>query len=116
MAKSQGRRLKDTLRSKGLIGPISKDRKKNKKDDADIVKSIRNIFNPFDVKTTNQKHQVLGRKITGAVGKPGVSKQIGEEKVIISFEGMFRIIVLTDFSSDGVLFSWNHRGRIRQEG
>lgn len=34
-------------------------------------------FNPFDEKVTKQKHEVLGRKVKGAVGRPGLAKQGG---------------------------------------
>lgn len=34
-------------------------------------------LNPFDEKVTRQKHDVLGRKVKGAVGRPGLAKQGG---------------------------------------
>ncbi|GAA97776.1 uncharacterized protein L969DRAFT_91325 [Mixia osmundae IAM 14324] len=36
-------------------------------------------LNQFDVKVTKQKHEVLGRKIKGALGRPAVSRQVGIE-------------------------------------
>ena len=34
-------------------------------------------FNPFDERVTNQKHQVLGQKVKGAVGRPALAKTGG---------------------------------------
>ncbi|CAO1634742.1 unnamed protein product [Sympodiomycopsis kandeliae] len=34
-------------------------------------------FNPFDEKVTKQKHEVLGQKVKGAVGRPALAKQGG---------------------------------------
>lgn len=87
MAKSQLKQLKESLKAQGLVGSIqgkkgrkNVDKHKSRADREEAVQAIRAAFNPFDVKTTRQKQDVLGRKITGAQGKPGISKQIGEEQ------------------------------------
>jgi nucleolar protein 14 len=38
-------------------------------------------MNPFDVQVTKTKHDVGGRKIKGAVGRPAQSKQAGIQQV-----------------------------------
>jgi nucleolar protein 14 len=93
MAKSQLKKLKESLKSHGLIGndQTKKGRKnldkhKSRIDRADAIQNIRAAFNPFDVKTTKQKQDVLGRKVIGAQGKPGISKQIGEEQRRVAYE------------------------------
>jgi hypothetical protein len=35
------------------------------------------------MKVTNAKFEVLGRKVKGAVGKPALTKQVGEDNVRI---------------------------------
>ncbi|KAI9142636.1 nucleolar protein 14 [Paraphysoderma sedebokerense] len=79
-------RLKSTLKDAGVIGPkrqqLSKRVKKNKGLAKDVRKelnskldSIRKSVNPFEVKVTKQKHEVMGRKVKGAVGQPGIARQ-----------------------------------------
>lgn len=41
------------------------------------ISSIVGTLNPFDEKVTKPKHDVLGRKIKGAVGRPGAAKASG---------------------------------------
>ncbi len=74
------KRLKTTLRSAGVIGSIKK-RNAKPADRAEKLKKITDRVNPFELKVTRQKHDVLGRKIKGAVGKPGVTRQVGHENV-----------------------------------
>lgn len=45
------------------------------------IQEIHEKLNPFDLKVTKLKHDVGGRKIKGAVGRPLVSRQAGLEKV-----------------------------------
>ena len=42
---------------------------------------IQRRLNPFDVKVTKLKHNVVGRKLKGITGKPARSKQAGIEQV-----------------------------------
>ncbi|KAF9438168.1 nucleolar complex protein 14 [Entomortierella beljakovae] len=92
MAKSALYRLKSSLKEAGAIGPNSraslskKDRKKGRPTAAsaknDLNKKLAHIkeaMNPFEMKVTHQKHDVLGRKTKGVQGKPTLSKQVGEE-------------------------------------
>ncbi|KAF9970791.1 nucleolar complex protein 14 [Actinomortierella ambigua] len=92
MAKSALYRLKASLKEAGAIGPNSraslskKDRKKGRPTAASAkndlnkkLESIREAMNPFEVKVTKQKYDVLGRKTKGVQGKPTLSKQVGEE-------------------------------------
>ncbi|KAK9356974.1 nucleolar protein 14 [Lipomyces doorenjongii] len=87
MGKSQLKQLKERLKTSGFTGQTNVKKKQQKRHPATtradkdlLLQSIREEFNPFDIKTTRQKHgDILGRKVQGAVGKPGLSKQIGEE-------------------------------------
>lgn len=92
MAKSALYRLKSSLKEAGAIGPNSraslskKDRKKGRPTAAsaknDLNKKLAHIkeaMNPFEMKVTKQKYDILGRKTKGVDGKPTLSKQVGEE-------------------------------------
>lgn len=95
---AQLKKLKESLRNAGLTGQsnFSKKGKKGKKrngaqdklrkdDKEKILSEIREQFNPFDVKVSkNKRADALEKKIT--VGKPGISKQIGEENRRKEFE------------------------------
>jgi nucleolar protein 14 len=99
MAKaSQLSQLKSALNSAGLRGqpPQSKKRKRTgraedtereKKAKAARLEDIRRKLNPFDEKATKLKHDVLGRKLKGVVGKPAKSKQTGIEQVHLLISG-----------------------------
>ncbi|KAH0607638.1 uncharacterized protein H6S33_002672 [Morchella sextelata] len=95
MGESQLKRLKASLRTAGITGP-QKSKKPSvrakqqqaaaagsstKRLDRNVaLQSIREEFNPFEIKTTREKHSISGRgQIKGAKGRPGLSKQIGEE-------------------------------------
>ncbi|KAK9237954.1 nucleolar protein 14 [Lipomyces kononenkoae] len=87
MGKSQLKQLKERLKTNGFTGQTNDKKKQQKRarvatraDKDQLLQSIREDFNPFEIKTTRQKHgDILGRRVQGAVGKPGLSKQIGEE-------------------------------------
>ncbi|KAF3085029.1 nucleolar complex protein 14 [Orbilia oligospora] len=89
---SQLKRLRESLKNAGVIGQPQKSKKAKKRarqnksgNDARLsreaaLESIREEFNPFEIKKTKEKFSVAGgRKVKGTVGKPSVSKQIGEE-------------------------------------
>ena len=99
MAPSQLKRLKSSLRENGIVGP-----QKSKKQKKQAIKNgsfkegriqrnaalqhIRDQFNPFEIKApARDKYQfainrpVGGRVVKGVVGRPGVTKGLGEEKV-----------------------------------
>lgn len=91
MAGSQLKRLKATLRAHGLTGQtnVKKNRKNSKRqaneydreEKAKTLNKIREQFNPFEIKNTKGKSYKFD-PLNGpvAVGKPGISKQIGEEQ------------------------------------
>ncbi|KAK9452236.1 nucleolar protein 14 [Limtongia smithiae] len=87
MSKSQLKQLKERLKANGFIGQTNTGKKQKKRlpastrsDKDHALQAIREEFNPFEIKTTRLKHgDILGRKVQGATGKPGVSKQIGED-------------------------------------
>ncbi|TFK72011.1 Nop14-like protein [Pluteus cervinus] len=82
---SQLTQLKSALSQAGFTGrpQQSKKRKrttaveKDKEKKAAKLEEIHRKLNPFDVKVTKLKHDVGGRKIKGAIGKPAQSKQVG---------------------------------------
>ncbi|KNE68437.1 hypothetical protein AMAG_19806 [Allomyces macrogynus ATCC 38327] len=82
------KRLKDNLKKAGVIGvktskKIAKSttpaRKSSLAQRADeVLKSIRSK-NPFEQKVNRTKHDVLGRKLKGSRGQPGLTRQKGLE-------------------------------------
>lgn len=90
MAGSQLKNLKATLKAHGLTGQTNvKKNKKNTKrqpkeydreEKAQVIAKIREQFNPFDVKTNRNKREPAVKDAKVAVGKPGISKQVGEEQ------------------------------------
>ncbi|QLG73411.1 hypothetical protein HG535_0E04950 [Zygotorulaspora mrakii] len=99
MGGSQLKNLKAALKAHDLTGQTAakkskKQRRQPKKYDreehAKLIASIREEFNPFEIKTARNKRSTAGSKdgknVTVAVGKPGISKQIGEEQRKQAFE------------------------------
>ncbi|KAF8638535.1 hypothetical protein AX17_002078 [Amanita inopinata Kibby_2008] len=90
MAKgSQLSQLKAALSQAGVTGNQNKGKKrkrsalpaeKDKAKKAARLDEIHRKLNPFDVKVTKLKHDVGGRNIKGATGKPAQSKQAGIEQ------------------------------------
>ena len=109
MAGSELKRLKATLKAHGLTGqtpghagkrnrskskPGRNDGARDRYDAAakrELLSQIRDQFNPFDIKTSRKKWDVVGAGAVEqcggkvAVGKPGISKQIGEEQRMRSY-------------------------------
>ncbi|TGZ83206.1 Nop14-like protein [Ascodesmis nigricans] len=88
MAKSQLKRLKESLRSAGVTGQQKPKKAKNRRQQSSdsrvdknvALQSIREEFNPFEIKTTKEKFGIIGqKKVKGKEGRPGLSKQIGED-------------------------------------
>ncbi|KAI9720370.1 MAG: hypothetical protein M1812_002876 [Candelaria pacifica] len=98
MPPSQLKRLKNSLRENGLVGPQqSKKQKKQRNADGGTkdrrvqrnaaLLSIREQFNPFEVKAPARGNKFeytsrngVGSRLTkGVVGRPGVTKGLGEE-------------------------------------
>jgi nucleolar protein 14 len=59
----------------------SRDPAAEKQAKARKLDEISKRLNPFDIKVTNLKHDVGGRKVKGVVGHPSASKQQGLDKV-----------------------------------
>lgn len=95
MAKgSQLTQLKAALSKVGLDRKPRENKKKkvasrlaehDKVKQAAKLREIQQKLNPFDVKVTKLKHDVGGRKIKGAMGRPAQSKQAGMQQVFVSF-------------------------------
>ncbi|CCK69495.1 snoRNA-binding rRNA-processing protein NOP14 KNAG_0C03910 [Huiozyma naganishii CBS 8797] len=98
MAKSQLKNLKATLKAHGLTGQTNVTKKKNggkrrsakdydREEKANTLAKIREQFNPFEVKTAKDKLKGISANVrTTAVGKPGISKQIGEDRRRMAYE------------------------------
>ena len=86
---SQLTQLKSALSKAGVTGNQGQVKKrkrssaveKDKDKKAAKLQDIHQRLNPFDVKVTNLKHNIGGRKIKGVTGKPAQSKQAGIEQV-----------------------------------
>ncbi|CAG8433583.1 10902_t:CDS:10 [Diversispora eburnea] len=86
------KRLKTTLKEVGVIGPTSrssiskKQRKRGtpiesgKNDIKTKLNQLNDEINPFELKVTRMKHDVLGKRVKGVQGRPGLNRQIGIEK------------------------------------
>ncbi|KAJ3014689.1 nucleolar complex protein 14 [Thoreauomyces humboldtii] len=86
-------RLRASLKDAGVIGKHQKISKKKsttqraaalsgRKEARDILRDMSaktRDSNPFEMKVTRQKHEVMGRKVKGATGKPGAVRKRGEE-------------------------------------
>ncbi|GME64648.1 hypothetical protein BKCO1_3500083 [Neofusicoccum parvum] len=96
MPPSQLKRLKASLREKGIVGPqkSKKEKKRGGKDGADraaqrnaALAGIRDSFNPFEVKAAARPEKfestsldkARGKAGKGVLGRPGVTKSAGEE-------------------------------------
>ena len=113
MAPSQLKRLKASLRESGVVGP-----QKSKKQKKQVVNNgaardgrvqrnvalqgIREQFKPFDVKAPARptKFEVMdnrfagGRATKNVIGRPGVTKGLGEENVgQILFEDVYGLLI-----------------------
>jgi len=86
--------LKNSLKNAGLIGPkpkrVAKSKVNKLSEAASAKREVREKLkkfnatsgsNPFELKFTKQKHEVLGRKLKGVKGKPGVTRKRAEETV-----------------------------------
>jgi nucleolar protein 14 len=81
---SQLKRFKESLSSITRPGQSKRKREQFSGKDLDRndkLKRIEEQFNTFDTKFTSSKHEVFGRKVKGKIGKPAVSKELGEESV-----------------------------------
>lgn len=120
MGESQLKRLKASLRAAGITGQqkpkkastkARQSSSNNSRLDRNVaLQSIREEFNPFEVKTTREKHDISGRgRIKGAQGRPGLSKQIGEDNVGFYFPSCSCFTHLV-FRADRVHSDYRGRG------
>lgn len=73
------KRLKSNLKNLGLIGP--KRAKITGKDAREKLCELESRVNPFELKVNKKKHDVLGQRVRGDMGKPTISRQRGNENV-----------------------------------
>jgi hypothetical protein len=85
---SQLYQLKSALSQAGATKPQrGNKRKRSVNEDVDKerraakLREIQQKMNPFDVQVTKTKHDVGGRKIKGAIGRPAQSRQAGIQQV-----------------------------------
>lgn len=81
---SQLKRFKESLSTITRPGQAKRKRKLIPEKDperGDKLKRIEEQFNAFDTKFTRTKHEVFGRKVKGKAGKPGISRELGEQSV-----------------------------------
>lgn len=97
MPASQLKRLKSSLREKGIAGPqkSKKQQRQARRNGAfrdgrvqrdAALEGIREQFNPFEVRAPARvsKYDVASSKATvgrGAIARPGITKSLGEENV-----------------------------------
>jgi nucleolar protein 14 len=78
------KRFKESLSSITRPGQTKRKRKQIPDKDPERAEKLRRIeeqFNVFDTKFTRSKHEVFGRKVKGKTGKPGISRELGEQSV-----------------------------------
>jgi nucleolar protein 14 len=95
MPQSQLKRLKASLREQGIVGPQKSKKQKAKGLSTEqkirrnvALESIRENFNPFEVKHLSRpakrdittQSSLNGKVTNGALGRPGVTKSLGEQK------------------------------------
>ena len=99
MAPSQLKKLKASLRESGVVGPQRSKKQKKQAGNSgalregriqrhEALSSIRESFAPFEKKAPARnkfefvsRNGVVGKATKGVVGRPGVTKAIGEENV-----------------------------------
>ena len=97
MPPSQLKRLKSSLRENGVVGPQKSKKQKKQASRGGVLKEkhiqrdaalqgIREQFNPFEVKVAprKSKYEFVNAGVTasnGILGRPGVTKGVGEETV-----------------------------------
>lgn len=124
MAKgSQLSQLKSALSQAGVTKPPQGNkRKRSKNEDVDRdkraakLREIQQKMNPFDIQVTKTKHDVGGRRIKGAIGRPAQSKQVGIQQVRAS--STFLVVPEINFMLNSVqkLYLKSTRIRIAPEG
>lgn len=72
------KRLKSDLKSAGVLGPQAK---KRRTEPAELRGKPQRGENPFELKFTRAKHDVLGKSRAAVAGRPGATKIKAEERV-----------------------------------
>ncbi len=81
MAKPQAlKKLTETLKERGAIKPNTKKSKVSKPDRKPKASEAESI-NPYELKFTRVKHNVINRKVKGVNGNPSLSKKKSHEIV-----------------------------------
>uniref|UniRef100_A0A060TAV4 ARAD1D23034p n=1 Tax=Blastobotrys adeninivorans TaxID=409370 RepID=A0A060TAV4_BLAAD len=88
MAGSQLKKLRESLKANGVIGPSDSKKKneRNKRKRKEAISSIREQVNPFDIKVNRQKQHVFGQNTQGSMGRPALAKQQREEARMKAFK------------------------------
>ncbi|CCE91108.1 snoRNA-binding rRNA-processing protein NOP14 TDEL_0C02190 [Torulaspora delbrueckii] len=96
MGGSQLKSLKAALKAHNLTGQTNggktkkgskrKPKQYDREEREKVIANIREQFNPFEVKKVRNKHVDGSQNDNKAVGKPGISKQVGEEQRKRAFE------------------------------
>jgi nucleolar protein 14 len=80
------KKLRSELRGVGLLGnkknSLKKKRSATSPAQVERIQAVLKKENPFEFQVNRQKHEVLGRRVKGVVGRPGVSRLRGYETVI----------------------------------
>lgn len=87
MAGSQLKKLRESLKASGVIGPSDSKKKneRNKRKRKEAIGSLREQVNPFDIKVNRQKQHVFGQNTQGSMGRPALAKQQREEARMKAF-------------------------------
>ena len=81
MAKAKSlQKLKESLKERGAIKPNTKKSKVAKSESKKAAPQSKEV-NPFELKFTRVKHNVIGRKVKGVNGNPALSKKRSHEVV-----------------------------------
>ena len=128
MPPSQLKRLKASLRENRITGPqkSKKAKKQQKNGGADLriqkqnaLANLREEFNPFEVKASSRprKFAVTTSRPAenGILGRPGVSKSVGEEVVRMQFYLNFERRLIDYSCRDGRPYCLKSTGGISQE-
>ena len=83
------KKLKSNLKNLGLIGKPQRPKKRRsalstkseKEERVEKLQRLRSQPNQFELKFNKQKSHVLGRRVQGTMGRPGVAKKKSQEIV-----------------------------------
>lgn len=114
---SQLSQLKSALSQAGVTKPQQGNkRKRSTNEDVDKgrrtakIREIQQKMNPFDLQVTKTKHDVGGRKIKGAVGRPAQSHQAGIQQACRIFKILHYFLTVKQRTKT-LLKEYQDRGR-----